>query len=740
MNEELKIIISAVTAEAQKEIEKIKNELNQTSKETSSFGKKFGSVMKEIGKVAATAMKAVVKGFVAVASGLAAMSVAALKSYAEYEQLTGGVEKLFGESSKLVQEYAQNAYETAGISANEYMEQVTSFSASLISSLDGDTQKAAKSADMAISDMADNAATFGTAIESIQNAYQGFAKQNYTMLDNLKLGYGGTKEEMQRLLEDAEKLSGIKYDISSLDDVYNAIHVIQEEMHITGTVATEGATTIEGAIGRISASWENLLTGFVGGDVDLSTLIDNFVNSITNASDLIVPKIVEALPRIAEGLAQLIDGLIGEIPNLLNTLVPALVSAVTSVVQSLADALPDIIKSILDVAPILIQGIVDTSKIIIKALPDIVKTICEALPTLIPALIDGITEVVVCLCESFSDIIQPIIDNLPEIIISIVESLMNNLPLLIEGIIQLVIGIVEAIPQIIMALIEAIPTIIALIIEAVIKAIPQILEGIGRVLLSIVTSLVEFAANLGSQIGEWCSGIWDFICDIFSNVGSWFYDNVIVPIAEFMTELINSIGDWFSSIWNSICDCFSAIGDWFYDNVIAPIVNFFSEAVATIKGFFTSIWEGIKHGIETAINGVISGFESFLNWIIGGINGLIGGVNKVIGAVGDLFGANISIGLIGEVSFGRVALAKGGIVDKPTNALIGEAGTEAVIPLENNLGWLDKFADVLSDRLFGTDNRVPIILQVDGKTFAETSVDAINLLTRQTGNLALRLY
>lgn len=225
------------------------DELKESGDEAEKSGSKFeklGSVLKGVG---------VAMGAVVVAAGAAAVKLGkeVVAAYADYEQLVGGVDTLFKDSSAAVQSYAANAFKTAGMSANEYMETVTSFSASLIQSLGGDTAKAAKAADTAIIDMSDNANKMGTSISSIQDAYQGFAKQNYTMLDNLKLGYGGTKTEMERLLSDAEKLSGQKYDISNLNDVYAAIHVIQTEMGITGTTAKEATETISGSIAGIQS-------------------------------------------------------------------------------------------------------------------------------------------------------------------------------------------------------------------------------------------------------------------------------------------------------------------------------------------------------------------------------------------------------------------------------------------------------------------------------------------------------
>ena len=267
----------------------------------------------------------------------AAITKSAVEHYADYEQLVGGVETLFGAGGQSLEEYAKsvgkstedakkdydslmkaqdtvlknadNAYKTAGLSANEYMETVTGFSAALIKSMGGDTEAAAKKADMAITDMADNANKMGSDISSIQTAYQGFAKQNYTMLDNLKLGYGGTKEEMQRLLEDATKLSGIEYDISSYADIVDAIHVVQTEMGITGTTAKEASETISGSISAAKSAYENLMTGLADENADLDGLIDNMADSILTVVDNVLPRIMETAPRIVETVPKLVEGL-----------------------------------------------------------------------------------------------------------------------------------------------------------------------------------------------------------------------------------------------------------------------------------------------------------------------------------------------------------------------------------------------------------------------------------------------
>lgn len=274
-----------------------------------------------------TAFAAVTASVTAASAAVGVFAKQSLDAYGDYEQLTGGVETLFKDSADIVMDYANNAYKTAGLSANQYMETVTGFSASLLQSLGGDTEKAAKVADVAITDMADNANKMGTAMESIQYAYQGFAKQNYTMLDNLKLGYGGTKEEMQRLLADAEKLSGQKFDLSSYADIVEAIHIIQTEMGITGTTAAEAADTIQGSAGSAKAAWANLVTGIADENADLDTLINNFIISAETAATNIIPRIEQILIGMSTAIQQIAPIIAEKLPIIVETVMPTLISA-----------------------------------------------------------------------------------------------------------------------------------------------------------------------------------------------------------------------------------------------------------------------------------------------------------------------------------------------------------------------------------------------------------------------------
>lgn len=279
-------------------------------------------------------------------AGVAALTKMGVDGYAQYEQLVGGVETLFKDSGNAVRAYAENAYKTSGLSANAYMETVTSFSASLIQSLDGDTAKAAQVADMAITDMSDNANKMGTSMEMIQNAYQGFSKQNYTMLDNLKLGYGGTKTEMERLLKDAQKISGIKYDISSYSDVVEAIHVMQVEMGIAGTTASEAATTIQGSLSMMKGAWENLVVGMADENANMDVLINNFVESTATAAQNLLPRIEQTLAGIGSLIEKLSPIIAEALPKLVESLLPTIITSGISLITALANAIVQALPAI----------------------------------------------------------------------------------------------------------------------------------------------------------------------------------------------------------------------------------------------------------------------------------------------------------------------------------------------------------------------------------------------------------
>lgn len=362
---------------------KFKGDDKPLEKTTESATSKLKSSTVAIGNLMADAIEKI-------GSSILGLGKSALQGVADLEQNIGGVETLFKDSADSVIENSKKAYMTAGISANNYMEQITSFSASLLQSLGGDTQKAAEVGDMAIQDMADNANKFGTSMDLIQNAYQGFAKNNYTMLDNLKLGYGGTKEEMQRLLKRAQELTGIKYDINNLNDVFQAIHVIQGELDITGTTAKEASETISGSVSSAKSAFENFLSGAGG--------IEEVITTFTTAGTNISNAIIQMTPRIVTGLSQLFTALIPSLPPLIQQLLPALISGVSTLIMGIVSAMPQLISVLVGALPAIIQQLSDMAPQILTALLDgtiqIIQSLADQMPELIPVIIDAILKTV----------------------------------------------------------------------------------------------------------------------------------------------------------------------------------------------------------------------------------------------------------------------------------------------------------------------------------------------------------
>lgn len=310
--------------------------------------KSVSKVEKIAGKVGTAVGKGMAKAVAASAAAVVKITKDAFEAYGTYEQLAGGVDTLFKDASDQVIANAKNAFRTAQMSANEYMNTVTSFSASLLQSLGGDTQKAAKYADQAIIDMADNANKMGTSMDAIQNAYQGFAKQNYTMLDNLKLGYGGTKSEMERLLKDAEKISGVKYDISSFADITQAIHVIQKEMGIMNASAEESSRTVQGSINSMKGAWQNFLTALGDPNGNIDQAMGDLLNSFNAVIDNVVPLLGRILNKIVEALPKVVTVIMQKLPELIRMLVPVLITAAVQIAFELIKNLPAIVMAIID--------------------------------------------------------------------------------------------------------------------------------------------------------------------------------------------------------------------------------------------------------------------------------------------------------------------------------------------------------------------------------------------------------
>ncbi len=476
--------------------------LDETSDKAEGTKGKFANAFEKMGTAAVKFGKVVATGVVAGAGAVAAITKQAVEAYADYEQLVGGVETLFGKSADIVMNYANNAYKTAGMSANEYMETVTGFSASLLQSLDNDTEKAAQKADVAITDMSDNANKMGSSMESIQNAYQGFAKQNYTMLDNLKLGYGGTKEEMQRLLSDAEKLSGQKFDLSSYADIVDAIHIVQTEMGITGTTAKEAATTIQGSISSFKASWQNLLVGMADDSQDFDALLNNVIDNGITVIENILPKAKIVFDKIPD----LISGILPKIPVLVKELLPSLLEAATQLLTGLVNALPELINILMNIIPDLLNVVMDIGLALLDALPSIIDSLITFLTdqSTITSILQAAVTLLMAIIAAVPQIANQLLQAAPDIINGLIIGLINSIPQLLDGLKQVLVQFLNLFltffgihsPSRVMA--EK----ARFILEGIINGIKELPQKAAEIFVKMRDRLVEKVENIKSVVSD----------------------------------------------------------------------------------------------------------------------------------------------------------------------------------------------------------------------------------------------
>ena len=571
------------------------------SGETSGLQSAMGSAISAVGKFSAAAVAAG-------ATAVAALTKSAVESYADYEQLVGGVETLFKDSAGIVQEYAANAFQTAGLSANDYMETVTSFSASLLQSVGGDTEEAARIADQAITDMADNANKMGSSMESIQNAYQGFAKQNYTMLDNLKLGYGGTKQEMERLLADAEKLSGVHYDISNLNDVYEAIHVVQGELGITGTTAEEASTTIQGSAAAMKAAWQNMLTGIADENADFDGLINNLVNSIETFAQNIIPRVEQALKGIGKLVSGLAPIIVQELPNLISEILPSFIEAVMSIVDSIIGIIPELL-------PVVLEAITEIGM-------EVINSLSEILPDILQAVIDGVIQVANAISENLPQIVAALTQGL----LQLVQVIINNMPQFLQAALQLFISIQQAIFQAMPIIIAALPQLITGIVDFIVGAIPQLIQAYIQLLSSLVDALPEIIAAIVAALPQIIDGIITALLEglpliiqcgvqlfiaLIQNIGE-----IISGIAKALPDLITGIVDAILEHLPEIIECGVQLFIALIENLPTIIVELVKAVPQIIQALLEAFGEGVSKFGEMGVNlvkGLWNGFKSKLD-------------------------------------------------------------------------------------------------------------------------------
>lgn len=496
------------------------------------IGSAAGKAALEIGKISLAAVGAA-------SAAVGAVSKAAIDSYANYEQLVGGVETLFGDSADVIQGYAEEAFSTVGMSCNAYMETVTGFAASLVSSLDGDTAKAAEKANTAVADMADNANKMGTDMQSIQNAYQGFAKQNYTMLDNLKLGYGGTKEEMERLLAEAEKIQKTKfgididYDVSSFSDIVDAIHVVQTEMGISGltakqaaeavasgamteeeafdamgTTAKEASTTIQGSISTMQAAWQNLMTGIADPTQDFDKLLGDVIDSVVTVSNNLMPRIMAVLPQMATGITELTENLLPLIPDTLEQMLPSVIEGANSLIAALLDTLSSIADTAIPIVTENADEIINTLLSgLISAIPSLASSAADLCTAIITAILDnadiiaqGAVDIVLALAQGLTDNLDSLIPAVVNAALTITETLLDNADKLIDAGVQLIGAIAEGLAASIPQLLQQAPVIIEKLVVALMDAGQALITDVPKSICeNIVSGLKSFDWTEGAN-------------------------------------------------------------------------------------------------------------------------------------------------------------------------------------------------------------------------------------------------
>lgn len=773
----------------------VKN-MNESMKDATNSASKMSSVMKGIGSGAIKVGKGLAVAGAAAATAVTALVSKSVGAFADYEQLTGGVETLFGAGGRSVEEYAQSvgksvsdiqgkydslmsaqnvvlenankAYMTAGMSENEYMDTVTGFSASLISSLGGDTNKAADYANSALVDMSDNANKMGTDMESIKNAYQGFAKQNYTMLDNLKLGYGGTQEEMKRLLSDAEKLTGQRYDISSFADITQAIHAIQTQMDITGTTAKEASTTISGSWGSLKAAFQNVLVGLTTGGDMFDQSLDALINTAVTFGQNIIPAIKGAL----SGIGYLIEGLapvIGEtIPPLINDLAPTLANSAVSLISSL------------------VNGLTQNATQFSECLSNMIIVAVAGISTVVPQLLDAASKIVSNLMQGLTNSMPQIVNGAVTLVEGLVNGLVNNIPLLIMGAVQLVTslanGLIENLPRII----DAGVNLITGIISASYSMMPQIIQGGMQLVVNLAVGLVRAIPQLIAALPRITGAIVKGFKSVnWFDLGLQLIKSIWEGIKSIGSEMWNGVKEKTSELWggvknvvseklNNIKSTYDAHGrglkgatfaaiegvkEYYrtgYDAInqltggkLGEVVNKVSEKMEAVKGKFSeafgnvkntvmTIFENIKNGITEKISAAVNKVKEIFGSIAEKVSDVWGKIKGIIKAPKIVQKGTVSIAGVSTPipKLGLEWNAKGGIMTRPTafgyaNGKVqmgGEAGAEAILPLRTFWNNLSQYIAESNKGGNTITNEIKIVINADNKTADEIADDVINVI------------
>lgn len=794
----------------------VKN-MNESMKDATNSASKMSSVMKGIGSSAIKVGKGLAVAGAAAATAVTALVSKSVGAFADYEQLTGGVETLFGAGGRSVEEYAQSvgksvsdiqgkydslmsaqnvvlenankAYMTAGMSANEYMDTVTGFSASLISSLGGDTNKAADYANSALVDMSDNANKMGTDMESIKNAYQGFAKQNYTMLDNLKLGYGGTQEEMKRLLSDAEKLTGQKYDISSFADITQAIHAIQTQMDITGTTAKEASTTISGSWGSLKAAFENTLVGLTTGGEMFNQSLDALVDSAKTFGQNVIPAITGALSGVGSLIESLAPVIVAELPSMVSDILPHLVSAAKSLVTGLISQLPALGRAVLDAIPSIFDGMTD---VIGESSVGKLKGSFEGLKNTITDTFSNIGPMLKDFCEggisTFCDALSTAMD-LASGAISVIEALSPVIGAVAGAIITykgavMLWNAAETAKNVVMGISTAAQW--ALNVAMTANPIGIVIVAIGALVGAFIVlwnkseGFRNFWINLWEKVKAIVTSAWEGIKAGFEKI-----KNGISAVKEKVSTMWNGVKEKTSELWggvknavseklNNIKSAYDAHGGGLkgatfaaiegvkeyyrtgYDAInqltggkLGEVVNAVGEKMEVVKSKFGEAFGNVKNTVMTIFENIKNGIVEKITAAVDTVKNVFTKISDTVSSVWDKIKSLLKAPKIvqtGTVTvmgvdtpipkFGLDWNAKGGIMTRPTafgfaNGKIqmgGEAGAEAILPLRTFWDNLSRYIAESNKGGNSITNDIKIVINADNRTADEIADDVINVI------------
>lgn len=697
-------------ANAKGDINTTTKALDDLGKETEDAGKKaeqagnggftvFKGVLANLGSQAITTA---LNGLKQLGGAFVNIGKQAYNNYAQYEQLVGGVETLFGESSDQLIKYANEAYKTAGVSANEYMEQATSFSATLLQGLGGDTQKAVEYADLAIKDMSDNANKMGTDMSMIQNAYQGFAKDNYTMLDNLKLGYGGTQAEMARLINDSGVLGdSVKVTAETVKDVpfdkiIEGIHVIQQDIGITGTTTAEAMDTIEGSTKTMASAWQNLLTGMASDTADFDGLIKNFVDSVVAVANNMLPRIQTIIVGMGEMISQLLETLVPQIvemiPPLLEETLPTLLTAVQSMLTAVLDVLPSVIDAIVALIPQVVEtiltmipqlidagvqiilglldGITQTIPVIVETIPKLIDSIINIFTTNLPLIIDAGLQLIMALVDGIVTALPLLIEKIPEIIMSVVDMIVSELPKILDAGVEILTALLDGIVQAIPKLLEMLPELIIKVVTTLISLLPKIVETGIKLLTSLINGIIQAIPQLIAMLPEIIDTIIQTLMEnigLIIDCGIDLLVGLIDGILGAIPQLIEMLPQIITTIVTTLAKNFPkiiAIGGeilvkliFGIGKVVGSLILNIGKIIGKMLKKFGELPRDIVDIGKNLVKGLWNGIKDTTAWIIDKIKGfgesVMNGIKKIFGikspsrVMRDQVGKNLALG-IGE--------------------------------------------------------------------------------------------